>query len=85
MFDDASVLGGGDLFEDEDADEHGQSDDARHELEQRREHEIVGSDPPEAPADLKWQWPWYNTLLHRRLIHAVWGIRDGLTRGCFLD
>ena len=53
MFDDASVLCGGDLLEDEDADEDGESDDARHELEQRREHEIVRGDTPEAPADLQ--------------------------------
>ena len=53
MFDDASVLCGGDLLENEDADEDGESDDARHELEQRREHEIVRGDTPEAPADLQ--------------------------------
>ena len=54
MFDDASVLGGGDLLKDENADKDGQSDDARNELEQCREHEIVRGDSPEATADLKW-------------------------------
>ena len=53
MFDDASVLCGGDLLKDEDADEDGESDDARHELEQRRKHKIVRGDTPEAPADLQ--------------------------------
>ena len=59
MFDDASVLGGGDLLKDEYADEDGETDDTRHELEQRREHEIVRGDSPEAPADLK-----YNMVLN---------------------
>ena len=53
MFDDAGVLCGRDLLEDEDADEDREADDARHELEQRREDEVVRGDPPQAPANLR--------------------------------
>ena len=53
MFDDAGVLCGRDLLEDEDADEDGEADDARHELEQRREDEVVRGDPPQATANLR--------------------------------